>query len=238
MLFDASYLAQAWLAVALAASNDREDPVLGFAVHIELYPDGVRLTASDRFLLLSTWVPALGARDGELTPAPDEDEAPMIVATARDLHGRGSGLMAYLRKLTKDEDSPLIEVRLRVDKATDLPDGVMALDGVDAKEVIIEYPGAERITLPVYEGDWPQWRVLLANHHRSKTDVIALHPGRLGALAKLGKMYDGKPILWQFGGRDKLAKIDVAESFPYVHGAVMPTAWLYEVPADGEDSAA
>jgi hypothetical protein len=211
--------------------------VLGFSVHVELYDDGVRLTASDRYLLLTTWVPSLGAQDGELTEAPDDDEAPIIATTARDVFGRGVGLMAHLRKLTQTEDSPLIEVRLRVDKATGLADGVMALDGVDAKEVILEYPGAERITLPVFDGEWPSWRRLLSDHHRRKTDVIALHPGRLGALAKIGKLYDGKPILWTFGGRDQLARIEVAESFPFISGAVMPTAWLYEVPAGTEDDA-
>lgn len=241
MVFNGEYLAKAWLSVFIAASNDAKDPVMGFSINMEMYADGIRLTACDRSLLLTTWVPKIDAVDGELTPEPDIDEAPISVATARDVHGRGAGLMGHLLKLSKAEDAPLLEVAVRIDKAK-TADGAMEV--TDSHEVILDYPGTERITLPVHEGEWPNWRQFVGRHRRVKTDHIALMPGRLGALFRLGKLHETKdrtfPIISEFGGAEKAIRVWVAESYPFVSGLVMPSPWLYEVsddtPAENEKS--
>ena len=56
MRFDAPTLAHAWLAVAQASSTDKDMPYLYRSVTVEEHPNGVRLLATDRFVLLAAWV--------------------------------------------------------------------------------------------------------------------------------------------------------------------------------------
>ncbi len=235
MQFNAEWLARAWLAVECAASHNKNDPVIGHAIHIEMYPNGVRLTALDRYILLTAWVPSLDAALAELEPEPPLAEEPFEVATAKDFHGRGAGLMGHLKKLTSVEDAPLIEARIAVGPAILPPDGGLILDGMDPRDVLLAYPGAEEVRVPSYDGTWPVWQPIVAEHQAKKTSVLALDPGRLAALARVGKIYDMAPIKWQFAGADRPALVEVEGSLPHLTGIVMPVAWHWEQPEDEVD---
>ncbi len=175
----------------------------------------------------------MGSNDGELTPEPEIDDAPDVVATAKDYHGRAIGLMRHMAKLSSGEGSEIVEARLTVSKAKSLPEGVLDLQGIAARDVHLEYPDIERVTLPVYEGSWPDWRAMVSGHHVRKTSVVALHPSRLSALARLGKLYGNRPILWRFGGADAPALVEVEKGFPHISGVAMVEPWLFELPDEG-----
>lgn len=238
MLFDAGILARGWLSVALASGRDPY-PVLDRTVHVEMYATGVRLTASDRYLVLTTWVPDLA--HGADEPAPDIDEAPMSSVAASDLHGRGKGLLEHLLKLVREQEdvetADPIECRLAVTKAN-LPEGVMALEGTDGQDLIIAHPEHSQESLPIVQGEFPNWRGMVAGHHSRSTQVVALNPYRLAAVAKLARYHpDECPILWNFGGSDYPAAIEVGNSFPHVSGLVMPQKWVWELPDDDAEAA-
>ena len=64
MLFSGQLFAQAWRSVAIAASDDPDRPALFRATNIELHPDGMRIVATDSYLMLHAWIHAKGDDDG------------------------------------------------------------------------------------------------------------------------------------------------------------------------------
>lgn len=106
---------RAWLAVQLAASDDDARPVLYRAVHIEEYPDGVRLIATDSYWLAMCWV-GCGAFDDE----PPVIREPVATVTVADTEWRVRDLMRHVAKLTKKEEA--IDIPVRLDLATSLYD--------------------------------------------------------------------------------------------------------------------
>lgn len=240
MIFDARDLARGWLSVALASADDDERPALHRTVSIESYPTGVRLTATDSYILLSSWVHAI---DHAGEPEPGPDESPAITGVAIDLHGRGKGFLSHVWKLARDEDAPLVEVRLSLG-VTELDDpNRPTLDGIEAEYVVLEHPDNERIKLRAYEGEYPQWRKVVASFTEKRTSAVALNPEMIGRLAKLGKLHPGCPLLWHFGGENRAARLEI-QSEPYVSGLVMPVRWdfvsdrpdpLPEKPKKGDD---
>lgn len=97
MRFDAPTLARAWLSVAQASSSDKDLVTLDRTVAIEEFPTGVRLVATDRYVLLTAWVPDLGAYYEPREPG--LDEAPDRTVITKDSDGRGRGLLGYLTQL-------------------------------------------------------------------------------------------------------------------------------------------
>lgn len=226
--FDALHLSRGWLSVALASSADKDRPQLHRTVAVETYLKGVRLVATDSYMLLHAWVPELDNED----PAPEWDDAPLSTSVAMDVDRRGVGLMQYLYALATADAAPRYEMTLRVVPVR-VGDGQGMFDGLAPTGVAIEFPGVERVTLGVHDGGYPDWRKTLAGFTAKKTDAVALHTDRLSTLSKLGKLHSG-PILWRFGGRDQMAMLEVGNSDPRVAGAVMPVRWDFDraMPAD------
>lgn len=54
--FDARTLALGWLATSLASSNDDDRPALYRTVHVECFSTGMRLLATDSYMLLRSWI--------------------------------------------------------------------------------------------------------------------------------------------------------------------------------------
>lgn len=244
MLFDASTLAKGWLSVAVASRADKDNPLLHHTIRIEMHDTGVRLVATDRFMILNCWVPNLAAQangDSLLDPALD-GEQPDVVAIAQDIHGRGKGLLDHLWKLAEKADPEQgdddVTVRLDIGKVKELTGGAPVLEGMNVRDVVIEHPDHEKVTLSVYEGEWPEWKRFISEFHAEETAVIALHHDRLGALAHLGKLHGGVPILYRFAGANRGALIEVAESEPRITGVAMPVAWVWELPDQGDDAPA
>lgn len=226
--FDALYLARGWLSIAVASGKDGNRPALDRTVSIEEYLEGVRLVATDSFVLLHAWIPNIEHTDD---PEPDLDEAPLSTAVAMDPHGRARGFLGYALALANaaEDDAPPIEVRLRLGVTLDDPDNpAPAFEGMEPSFVLLELPDLERLKLTTYEGDFPPWRKVLPGFRSEKTTAIALNPEIVGRLAKLGKLNHGRPLLWTFGGENLMALVEVLDSEPLITGAVMPVRWDFD----------
>lgn len=217
--FDAGTLAASWLAVALASGKDEDRPSLHRTVLVECFRYGVRLVATDGIVLLTAWVPAAAFTS---PPEPAVDEAPTEVVIAIDAHGRGAGLMGHLRRLAAagEEVGVPVSATIRVGTPPIDPTETMELAGFEQRCLIIEHPGSEELALPLFEGEYPKWRGILATHEPVATEAIALSPEIIGRLAKLGKLMPGA-LLWRFGGPVGAATLEIGS----VSGAVMPMRW-------------
>lgn len=227
-VYDAATLARGWLSVAVASGKDTARPALDRTVSIEAYPEGLRLVATDSYVLLHAWIPAFGY---ELEPEPEIDEAPYATCVAMDPHGRARGFLAHVLKLAiaTPDDGPPIEVRvsLGVVEQSD-QDAEPSFAGMEATYVVLELPDEERLKLGTYEGDFPAWRRVLPGFAPHQTSTIALNPEIVGRLAKLGKLNGNRPLRWTFGGAGQMALVEVLESEPLVTGAVMPVRWDFD----------
>lgn len=225
MRFDAPTLAHAWLAVAQAASTDKNIPILRKTVAIEEHTRGVRLIATDRFVLLTAWVPEI---EYHYDLGPDFDEAPIRTIVAADVDGRGRGLLGYVcalvnRDYTEDDYTPgELEVEIGFDAR--MPAGTggpETLEGLEPTYTVLQVRDVEKVYLPVVDGTFPDWRTIASSFVPATTSTVALNPEVVERLAKVRKHAAG-PLLWEFGGADKAALVQYANSDPHVHGVVMP----------------
>lgn len=225
--FDAENIARGWQSVELAASDDDARPALT-GVHVEFFADGVRLIATDSYMLLRSWVPCGDA------PEPGLDEAPLSEATALDPYGRGVGLMKHLLKIATAKDAPPFDLCMSVgDDPRD--DDAPSLGGLERQYLILDVPDQEILTLPLYEGPWPQWRSLWSGFQAETTSEIHFSPELIMArIGKLGKLHSEGVLRWCFGGPARAALIELSPAAPAVMGLVMPTR-VYLPGFDPED---
>lgn len=241
MRFDAPRLALAWLSVAQASGSDANLPTLDRTVALELYDDGVRLLATDRYVLLTAWVPTLDGPED----APHVSELPNRTVVTQDSDARGKGLLTYALKLAKlgkpGEEKAYgdlvveleLDVRLPIEPDADTP-----LEGLEPTYAVLTMPDRSQEHLPIVVSDYPDWRPLLHDFTAVTTDRIGLPLERLARLGALGRWNVG-PLRWTFGGADKVARIALApedegrehQRRPYVEGLVMPARWL--MPGEG-----
>lgn len=216
--FDAGVLASAWLGVAQASGKDDERPALSRTMLVEFYEKGVRLVATDGYVLLTAWVPEASA----FGAAPEIDESPEDVVIAIDPHGRGAGLMGHLRKLAGEAADTGLEskVTFRVGQPPMTPTETVEIEGLESRALIIDHPGREELALPLFEGKYPEWRSILGTHKAAKTDAIAINPEIIGRLARLGRFY-AEPLVWRFGGALGAALLSIGP----IRGAAMPMRW-------------
>lgn len=230
MTVDANAFARAYLAVAAAASDDDDRPVLWRATSIEFYESrGLALTTTDGYALLRAWV-AGDWDEGE----PTLDEAPDRTAVVLDPAKRGASLMKYLVQATSGKDAPPMSLRLLVGPAAlGLDAQTMSFDGMDKVCVLFEVPEQERLKLATFEADWVDWRPLVAGFKEAKTGAIALGTDRLAQVSAAAKAIGTDKVDWHFGGIDNPARIDMPTSIPHVTGLVMPMR-MFEPAAEGE----
>ncbi len=229
-IYNARMLSTAWLSVALAAGKVAEIPVLNRTILVEQYSQGLRLIATDRYVLLRSFVPNV---DHKPDDEPSLDEAPDEFAVAMDLDGRARGLLGYLLGIAKyaaKEGLDPVEVRVSLNATDDQDDPTF--QGMERRYVRFDYEAQERLQLDTYGGDFPEWRSLTTTIEHQTTDAIALNPEIIGRLARLGKLHNNSPIAWRFGGESKAAEIEIVGSEPDVRGIVMPVRMEF-----GEDTA-
>lgn len=235
MIFNAATLARGWLAVATASGKDGARPQLDRTIHIEAHPHGIRLVATDSYMLLHTWIPTLD-EDDLLAQAPDPDEAPTATAVVIDQHGRAKSLCAHLLTLDREagDDAPPIEARLTLNTLVPAQQAAPAFDGMEALHVTIELPDAEKLILDTYEGAFPSWRSTLAGFAPTSTATLGLNPDLLARVVKAAKV-NGHTIAWTFGGPAKAARVHLVDSHPEVEGLVMPVRWDFDADAPRVD---
>lgn len=249
MIYPAIDLARGWLSVGHASSKDRDVPALNRTLSLEQFPAGLRITATDSYIILTTFVPAV---DYDHLDEPGADEAPVTSAVAIDADGRGAGFMTYLTKLAVDYhktggEMPHVKVRLNVKNLSVGSMGGPQLPGLAPLMVTLEAADIERVDLPVYDGKYPGWQgiVAAATAKAEAAKRVALHPERVAAMAKVAKVHGDALIGWTFCGEDRPARVEILDSAPYVHGAVMPVRWdlwrnapRVDNPEDPENAAA
>lgn len=218
-LFDAWDLATGWLSVAVASSKDEARPALHRTVAIEAFHEGVRLTATDSYLLLTAWVPNLDHPD---EPPPPLDVAPYGTTVAIDPHGRARGLLGHALGLAhaaeKADDPEPVEVSLQLGVVDEVDDRSM-LAGMEVPWVVIELPGTERVKLRTYEGEYPNWRGLFGSVKPKRTAGVGLSADRLAQLAKLTKYHPAKVLRMAFAGDGHAVHLEVEDR--HIEGLAM-----------------
>lgn len=226
LTFDAGWLARGWLSVAEASSKDKGRPALNRTVCVEFYDDGVRLVATDSYMLLTTWVPCFektsDAETPDYTPAPI-GELPNATVVAIDEDGRAKGLFAYLLSLTNAEGAPEILVTLVTGSSPETSLGMF--DGMTGDCLTIAADDREALLLDLYDGDYPTWRPLVGQFRQAMTTTLALNPDIIGRVVKMAKASAALSLDWHFGGPDRVAKVEVVGR-PNITGLVMPMRWI------------
>jgi hypothetical protein len=226
VIFSPFLLARGWLSVAIASSKDDDRPALSRTVLVEQHSTGVRIVATDSYVLLHTWIP-----DDEhpWETAPGIDEAPTSTAVVRDPHGRGKGFLHHALQLAsaaeKDDLAEAPEIHLDL--------GVVLVEDSERPSFaemapswcVLEMPDKERLKLPLYEGDYPNWRPLMARFEAEPTELVALTPEIIGRLEKLGKLQPDSKFGFRFGGPDKAMDFELLHAEQPVTGRVMPCRW-------------
>lgn len=235
--YDGNTLARAWLSVAQASGHKDDVPQLARTVHLEHFPEGVRLVATDRYILLTAWVPDFDDPDAE---APGLDVIPDRTVVAADAHGRAKNLMGYVLSLTGGEDAMPLPVEITHDVRLDGTDAdAPHFEGMDPTYVVLDVPDQETVYLPVVEAPFPEWRKFVDGFEPLPTTAIALNPELLGRLGKIQKWTGTAPLVWRWGGPERAAAIEYGGTTPPVSGLVMPMRWVLpgEPDPDAEDEA-
>jgi hypothetical protein len=244
MRFDAPNFAAAYLSVLQASAKDKEAPILDRTIAIEEFPTGVRFVATDRHTLLTAWVAGLDAR---FPREPMLDEAPdrtVIVRDDREGDQLGKQLLRHIVKVAKKDediaDGPEGTMEVSLDFDVRIPAGTNTpptFEGMEPTYAVLTVPDVEKVYMGVVEGTFVDWRSVVAGFQPEKTEEIAFNPEFLGRIAGV-KAYVEGPLVWQFGGPERVALIDFPESFPHVTGVIMPVRLLVgnEEPRD-EDTA-
>lgn len=234
-------LAPAWLGVNLAAGTDKDDPLFYRATSVEFYPGrGLRLTSTDRFMVLTAWVPALGCEE---EAPPELDEGPIRQLTMRDLGARCRSLMGYVHSLPVDEnltdEENAVEVEVSITPA-DRPAWrgmeMLAMDGLADEAVQFEVPNRERQRIGILEGEYPNWRTFLTAFINRKTMALALSTERLARLAQLKNYFGDRPLGLYFGGQNKPMRVGIGEPPLELVGAIMTVRWAYGLEPEPEDA--
>jgi hypothetical protein len=86
---------------------------------------------------------------------------------------------------------------------------------------VLQVRDVEKVYLPVVDGTFPDWRAIAAELHQRHHQGRRPQP-RGRRAAREGPQARRRPLLWEFGGANKAALVEYANSDPRVHGVVMP----------------
>lgn len=235
LTFDAGILARGWLSAFLASGSDTEGvPIICQTLNLEVFGEqGVRFTATDRYMLLTAWVPTLATNSEAAEPS--LDESPDLSLTFRDHDGRAKGLLTYLLKLAKraaKDDLPMPTVELRLGVHAD-EGNAPSFPGMEREQVALDYPGSESVRCDLVEGNYPDFRAILLSHKPTRADHVVLNPDLLGRIAAIGKLY-GSHLRFTHGGTGKMVALApvVEDMPPILRGGLMPVRMAEDIAAD------
>lgn len=221
---DGPLLARAWLAVATASSTDKTDTQLFKAVAIEEHPTGVRLIATDRHLLLTSWIPDLEHLYGLGSQEPDIATLPDRTVIAADLRGRAASMLGDILTVAgqiEKADYTLGDVEVSIDFDTRNPAGGPAgFEGMDPTYVILKSPDVETVYVPTVDRAYADWRQAYDAHKPKTADDVMYNPELLARVAKVGKQAGGAVRL-HMGGSTTPTRLEFPESDPDVSGVVV-----------------
>ena len=220
--FDGAAFARAWLTAAIASGSDTERPALCNTVAIEFHRTGVRLVATDSYVLLTAWVTDY-EHDEDADP-PRMATTPASTVVAVDPHGRMRGLMKHIRKLTKGQEASDVDpvpVTIRVVQAAE--PGQLSAD-LAPVSIIVEIAGRERLVLGTYEGSFPTWRPLLTRHKPEPTGRLTVTPTAFLRLGELSALYGKTAVVLTYAGEHGPVLVDLDPTLRayHVRGLAMP----------------
>lgn len=225
--FDGGILARGWLAAFLATGSDSEVAVLNRTLSIDVYPNGVRLGATDRYVVLTAWVGC--SVDDAAEPL---DATPLRTVVVHDPDGRGKQLLSYVakvaRKATKDDETP---PGARLTFGLPASEALETFEGMGREEVEISLVDLESVRLGTIDGGYPNYRALLAAKVPKAIREIMVSPEILQKVGQVGQILDSKVTL-RFAGAERMVQVVVDQtSAPFVAGGFMPVK-----PAKAKDS--
>lgn len=216
--------ATAFLAVAPAMGTDKNQFATYKTFTIEEHLHGCRLTCTDRFIMLTAWVPSL---DNHYATPPTLDTAPERTVVVSDRDGRGRSLAGYLLQRWRSDFEVEYytpgELEVAVDHDVRLPAGQspdQPLDGMDPTFTVITCPDVEKVYLEVAAVAAPSWRQIEATHETATRIDSAIRTEHLTALGKAGKHATG-PAVFTFTTTGS-GRVEWPESDPPVHGWLSP----------------
>lgn len=222
MEFNSWRLARAWNSVALAQSDDKNRPALFRTTLIEAYPEGVRLVATDSYILLKAWVPC---HDYDAEDEPGRDVLPEFTTVCADRDRRVVDLMKYVQDKTKKNgaDTP-ITMSLVVGSMR--PGSQGELEGMVQQAVSfhLDHDYDERIETPIFDGAFPHWKDLWYAHVGKSTSMVTFGADGFLRLGKLSALWEKAAIRFVMGGAIGVAKFYIIAPDVNVEGLAMPVA--------------
>ena len=210
--FAAADLAQVWQSVAIATAAGNIRPILE-GILIESYPgQGVRLTATDSFILITGWVPELN-HDPSIIQYPAElDEAPVSKAIVTDPKGHVLKLMTWAAKdaaeaIKSGDPSPMIRLTIGDDQRSGF-----VLPGLDAKVATFDAPLlGKRFKAMVLEAEYPNWRAVWPS---KVSDILRSSEVGFGAMGllrfgQLSNLWGAAALRLTIGGSKQPVLVDM-----------------------------
>lgn len=201
MNFYAADLAQAWRAVAVAMGDDEARPMLHRTVLVEVHGgQGVRLVATDGYILARAWVPTAGeiARSGfDAWRGPDLDEVPDECWIVCDPERRLVGLMNHAAKVARRKGAVPEDHHIRLGRGGVITEAGQ-LPGLEKlPPATVKFDDTETLLCPVMDAEYPTWRVLGA-HGAGSVGAVLFDPDVVKRVAAIGKTIGGA-MRWTFG---------------------------------------
>ena len=207
-------LSTVWLAVFIAASNVDSQSLLWRSVHVEQYPAGLLLTATDGVWLAQAFAPDV---EHDSASAPLLEEVPVRSVVVIDDELRIRDLFRWVAKTTRKKDADDIEIVIDLEgRVVDEP-GV--LPGLEEQRVMVAAGTGERHLARVYAGEWVNWRQLLVdfrNAQRVEVDEVALSPSLLTEVARSAAIAGSTGIRFEWVSHER-----AIWSAGSVHGVLM-----------------
>lgn len=228
--YPARLLALAWQATRLAAATEKERPVLYRTTALEVFDGrGIRLTSTNTFALLSTFVPTLeNLYDPSATPG--LDEAPDGAFVVADVDNRLLGMMRYvsadIRRIITDADGDNTAadyVWLELERRRAVADALTLGIDVDPMEWVGNYGNAETVAVAdMGTVAYPDIRPIVLGHQPKQVTTFGLSAVTIDTVTKLAKLL-GTPIACTMSGPDGLIRLAAPEFDALeVVGGIMP----------------
>lgn len=223
MRFNARHFAPTWLGVFVASSAAKDRIQFHRVINVEFFATGLRVTACDMTMLLTGWIPAAG-HDGDPPPF---GEDPIESVSVRDIDKRGLGLVSYAYSLLgpEEEEMEAVEVSVHVGAAESPQEPAMALEGLAERALVVEVADRELVRVPLYDGDWIDWRKTMGGFAIKRTNTLALAPSIVKSLSQAAGYFGGAPWVFRFGGVNKAAMVEIGDPPLEVRGLILPVSW-------------
>jgi hypothetical protein len=238
LVLPAKMFADAWLNVWGATGADKKHPWTYRKMYVEVFPeDGVRLVATDSYLLFRSFVPLekLVDEDGPAYDEPPVTELPSATLVVVDRDQQALALLGYVAKPTeqdKAKDGPLRSLVLSVDKMDD--EYQPRLGGpLDVWGAMFATPD-HRLLVELSEDEPVNWRSVAETLDAQAVDAVAFSARNMRGLARLAQAAGESGLEMRSTGPNKPIML-TANCTPRVLGLAMPLSRGQKPPPVDED---